>query len=119
MARTKPDPVKPDTPKFAPAITREGREAQVSMLAIDLAEKQIREGVASSQVIVHFLKLASTKEQLEKENLELKNELTKAKTEQIRQAKEIEALYADAIKAMRRYNGDTDDEDEFDEEDIY
>ena len=43
--------------RLKPATTPEGRENEMVSLAIDLAEKQIREGTASSQVITHFLKL--------------------------------------------------------------
>lgn len=120
MPRIKQEPVKPDTPAYAPALTLEAREQQIGMLAIDLAEKQIREGTASSQVITHFLKIVSTREQLEKENVALKNELTKAKTEQIKQTKEIEKLYADAINALRRYGGESEPAEEYiDDEEIF
>ena len=43
-----------------PALTREARENQLIDLAIDQVEKQLREGTASSQVLVHYLKHAST-----------------------------------------------------------
>lgn len=36
-----------------PALTPEARENQLISLASDLAEKQLREGTASSQVITH------------------------------------------------------------------
>lgn len=101
-----------------PALTPEARENQLISLAVDLAEKQLQEGTASSQVITHYLKLGSTKEKIEKEILEKQKELISAKTESIKSAKRIEELYADAIKAMRSYsgqnnlNGDDDDEGE-------
>lgn len=44
-----------------PATTPEARENQLIALAVDLAEKQMREGTASAQVITHYLKLGSTK----------------------------------------------------------
>ena len=50
-----------------PALTPEARENQLISLAVDLAEKQLQEGTASSQVITHYLKLGSTKERIEKE----------------------------------------------------
>jgi len=79
--------------------------------AIDLAEKQLRNGTASSQVITHFLKLGSTTAKLEKEKLELDNEMTKAKTESIRSGKRIEELYMNALNAMKTYSGHRGDED--------
>lgn len=95
-----------------PALTPEARENQLISLAVDLAEKQMREGTASSQVITHYLKLGSSKERLEKEILEQQKELMAAKTEALKSAKRIEELYSEAINAMRRYSGHGDEEDE-------
>lgn len=103
---------KVDTKIMRPALTPEARENQLISLAVDLAEQQLRDGTASSQVISHFLKLGSTKAALEKEKLEKENNLLKAKTESIESAKRVEELYADAINAMKKYNGQ-DDYDEY------
>lgn len=94
-----------------PASTPEGRENQMISLAVDLAERQLREGTASAQVITHFLKLATTREQLEKEKLERENELLRAKTEALESAKRVEELYANALSAMKTYSGQSDDDD--------
>jgi len=74
-------------------------------LAVDLAEKQLAAGTASSQVITHYLKLGSTKERLEKEILEKQKDLITAKTESIQSAKRVEELYINALNAMRSYTG--------------
>lgn len=71
-----------------------------------MAEKQLIEGTASSQVITHYLKLGSSKEKLEKEILEKQKELISAKTESMQSAKRIEELYTQAMNAMRGYRGD-------------
>lgn len=91
--------------KTRAALTPESRENQLISLAVDLAEKQLREGTASSQVISHFLKLGSTKAQVEKELLEKQRDLAAAKTESLKSAKHIEELYSKAVEAMRRYSG--------------
>lgn len=88
-----------------PALTPEARENQMISLAVDLAERQLQEGTASSQVITHYLKLGSMRERLEREKLEEENKLLKARTEQIQSMKRVEELYEDAIKAMRNYGG--------------
>lgn len=88
----------------------EARENQLISLAMDVAEKQLKEGTASSQVITHYLKLGATKEKLENEKLRHENELLKAKTEALKSAARVEELYADAIKAMRMYSGKEDEE---------
>ena len=103
-----------DTKEHAPALTQEARENEMISLAIDLAEKQLAEGTASSSVIVHYLKLGTTKEKLEKEKLRQENELLKAKTEALQSAKRVEELYSDALKAMRMYSGGRLDKDESD-----
>lgn len=87
-----------------PAITPEGRENQMIALAVDLAEKQLMKGTASSQVITHYLKMASTKERIEKEILEKQKELITAKTEAIKSANRVEELYTNALNAMRSYS---------------
>lgn len=93
------------TKKMRPALTPEARENQMIALAVDCAEQQLRDGTASSQVIVHYLKLGSSKERLEKEKLEKENGLLTAKIEAMQSAKASEELYAKAIEAMRRYSG--------------
>lgn len=98
--------------KMRPALTPESRENQLVSLAVDLAEKQLREGTASSQVITHYLKLGSTKYKAEKEKLERENELLRAKTESLQSAKRVEELYEDALKAMKNYSGHGTDEDD-------
>lgn len=95
-----------------PALTPEARENQLIYLATELAEQQLRDGTASSQVITHYLKLGSTKERIEKEILIKQKDLISAKTEALQSAKRIEELYANAISAMRRYSGHSGDEDE-------
>lgn len=96
------------SPKRRPAITPEARENQLISLAVDLAEKQLLEGTASSQVITHYLKLGSTKERIEKEILEKQRELISAKTDALKSQKRTEELYAEALKAMRNYSGQGD-----------
>lgn len=91
--------------KMRPALSPEARENQMISLAVDLAERQLIEGTASSQVITHYLKLGSTKERIEKEILEKQKELIDAKTESLKSAKRVEELYTNALNAMRNYAG--------------
>ena len=88
-----------------PAKTPEERENQLISLASDLAEKQLAEGTASSQVISHFLKLGSSRERLEQQRLSQENHLLQAKADQLASQKRVEELYADALEAMRSYTG--------------
>lgn len=112
MAKTTKTTAAPDRkPSRQPKLTPEARENQMVALAVNLAEQQLRDGTASSQVITHYLRLGSTKERVEKEILELQKDLIKAKTEALESSKRIEELYANAIKAMRVYGG-ADEEEE-------
>ena len=110
MAKVKTsEPVK----KIRPALTPEARENQMISLAVDLAEKQLQEGTASSQVITHYLKLGSMRERLEREKLAEENKLLRARTKSIEEAADMKDLYAKAIKAMQRYSGNGDDDEEY------
>lgn len=97
-------------PRRRRAMDDDTREDQMIALAIDLAEEQLRNGTASSQVITHFLKLGSTKEKLEKQMLEEQVKLVTAKTEALQSAKRIEELYSNALEAMQTYRGVTDEQ---------
>lgn len=111
MAKRKTSNTNP-TKKIRPGTTPEARENQLISLAVDLAEKQLIEGTASSQVITHYLKLGSTKEKIEREILEKQKELIQAKTENLQSAKRIEELYSEAMKAMKTYSGQASPEDD-------
>lgn len=88
----------------APARGADAREAQLITLATNLAEKQLREGTASSQVIAHYLRLGTSRERLEQERLRHENELAQAKTESIRASQKNDALYEEALNAFRSYS---------------
>lgn len=107
----KPKKESTQTLRRPPATTPEARENQLIALAVDLAERQLSEGIASSQVITHYLKLGSTEKRIEKEILQSQNQLLKAKTEAIESAKRVEELYKDALSAMREYGGQKKDDD--------
>lgn len=96
---------KPRRPERPPATTREAREHQLINQAMDLAEQQMAERKASSQVITHFLKLGTVREELERDRLIEENELLRAKVKSLASAEHIEELYANALKAMSTYKG--------------
>lgn len=85
------------------------RETELIAAATDLAEKQIRDGTASAQVITHYLRLGSSRAKLENEKLKTENRLLEAKIDAYESQKNMEKIYQEALDAMRRYSG----EDEF------
>ena len=93
------------TKRIRPASTPEARQNQLISLAIDLVEKRLIEGTASSQETTHFLKLASTKAHLEEQILEKQKDLIEAKTKSLQSTERIEELYKEAMSAFRRYSG--------------
>ena len=99
-----------------PALTPEARENQMIALAVDLAEQQLLDGTASSQVITHYLKLGTTRERLEKEKVENENKLLLAKVKALESAEHNGTMYEAALKAFRAYSGQAVD---YDDSDIY
>ena len=98
-----------------PATTVEGREQQLIALAMEATEKRIRNGTASAQELVHFLKAGSPNAKLERQILEKQKELLEAKTSAIQSQKRVEELYMNALSAMRTYSGSPDKEDEYED----
>lgn len=91
--------------KDAPAMTPEAREQQLIAKAERLAEQKIEDGTASPQIIVHYLRLGSTRNLLEQELLKTKNELEAAKIEAIKSQAKLETMFEEAVSAFTRYSG--------------
>ncbi len=97
-----------------PALNPDVRENQLISLAMDVAEQQMRDGTASPQLISHFLKLGSSRNRYEMRKLQREVDLLEAKKESLESAQRVEAMYAEAMEAMRSYSGHVeDDEDEY------
>lgn len=100
MAERKKKEVKESRPQSSP----EAREQQLVNLAVQLAEKQLRDGTASPSIINHYLKMASRREVIEREILEKQAKLIDAKTQTIVKEKEQEEVARRAIEAMKNYS---------------
>lgn len=99
--------------------TPEGRENRLISMALDLAEERLRNGTATAQEVVHFLKLGSEKSRVEVEKLELEKKLVEAKTENLKAQRDMATMFSDAMAAMKRYRGEEDDIDDYDDEVVY
>jgi hypothetical protein len=97
--------------KTRPAKTPEGRENQLISLAYDLAERQLRDGTASSQVTTQLLKYGSQRERLEREQIQNQNLLLSAKVDQLSSVQRVEELYTEAMAAFREYKGEVVEDD--------
>lgn len=104
----------PEVPKRRAATTPDGRENQLVNLAVDLAERQLRDGTASAQVLSHYLKAGSSREFLEKQRIQMDVKLMQAKQEQLENMAKMDVLYTNAIAAMRGYQGDIQPEEPHD-----
>ena len=92
------------------SMNPDARQNQLISLAEQEAEKRIRNGTASSQIIVHYLELGTSKYKREVQILEHQDELLQAKTDTLRTAKDTKKLYEDAMNVMKKYSGNSDDE---------
>ncbi len=110
MKKVKTSDTQEGVKRIRPALNPDARENQMISLAVDLAEKQLQEGTASSQVITHFLKLGSSKERLEREKLEEENKLLRAKTERLQADQRSDTFYKEVLDAIRLYRGESEEE---------
>ena len=101
----------PDRRKKRKATTAEGRINVLIDMAVDVAEEQLRTKRISSATLNQLLKLATAKDRLELKKLEKEVALLHAKTLSLESVEKQEELFAEAIKAMRTYQGGGDDED--------
>ena len=92
-----------------PAKTAEAREKQLIALAMDLAEERLRNGTATSQEVTHFLKLGTSREELEKEQIRKGTQLMEAKIAALASEKKTEELAQAALQALKEYQGASDD----------
>lgn len=115
MPKKKNDISSTRTRAIRPGLTPESDEQICISLAIDLAKERLMNGTATSQEIVHFLKLASSKNRLEEEKIRLESEVLKAKAEALEASKRSCEMYEEAIKAFKGYSG----QDDYEDEDLY
>lgn len=119
MAKVKNTDTTKSKRQIRPALTPEAREGQLISLAVDMAEEQLMNRTASSQVLTHFLKLATVEKQLELEKLRSDIKVQEAKAKAYDSAEELKEVYAEALKAMRTYSGQNSFEEEDDSYDDY
>lgn len=98
-----------------PVLTPEAEEQQLIHLAYLRTKERLENGTASSQEIVHFLKMGSAQAQIENEKHRMEMELMQAKIESLEAMQRTESAYLDAINAFKLYSGAEDSEDDVDE----
>lgn len=96
-----------------PALSPEAEEDEMIALAVARAKEQLIDGTASSQIIVHYLKMASTEERIKREILEKQKDLIEAKTTNLQNTSRSAEIAQKALDAFRHYSGHGDDDDEY------
>lgn len=97
-----------------PARSPDARNKQLIKLAADEAERRLRNGTASSQMITALLNASSEKTKLEVARLKSDLAVANAKIKQMEAQANSTDMYAKAIEAFRRYSGNRYDEEEED-----
>jgi len=117
MGRRKKSTESGQETKLRPALSPEAWENRQIYLANRLAEQQLMDGTASSQVITHFLKLGTVKAQYEVEKLKAETAKAEAQAEAIKAGKRDAELLEKAMKCFSLYRGKENEDDEgFDDE---
>lgn len=98
-----PEPLQ--TTSILRSSTSEGRENELIDMAYNEVALRISKHEATSAELVHFLKMGSEKERLERSKIEAEMELQRVKAEAIVEARSMEAIAKEAIEAFKRYSG--------------
>lgn len=110
-----------DEPLPPPALTLEGREDQLTHMAYNLVEQRMRDGTASAQETVHFLRAGSREKQMQLEKLRGENEVLLARVKDLESRSSSAELMERALEAFKGYSGATpvDPEEDYFDEDVY
>ena len=97
-------------PKGRPAMSPENREKQLIDMAYSVVEKRLQEGTVTDSLLSQIFRMGSSREKLEKERLKAQNNLAQAKTKAIESTEQITALYEEAMKMLRTYSGQSEED---------
>lgn len=93
--------------KQAPPRTPEEQENIMIGLAMQQAERMLREGNAPVGVVTHFLHLATERERAQVEKVKAEAEMAIAKADYVRMQQKHEQDYQNVVDAFRGYGGNT------------
>ena len=104
------------TRKLPPAQSPEELEKRNIHLAEERAAKMLEEGTAPTSILLHYLKLGTSKAELEKAKLENETKLLTAKTEALESAKDVSKMMEDVMNCIKGYGITAFNENSYDEE---
>lgn len=93
-------------------LSEDDRESYLVSLAKDQAQEQLENGTASSQIVCHYIKAGTVKDQIELEMLKNQSKLIEAKTTSIINAQRTDQIVENALRAFMRYAGKSVDDDD-------
>ena len=102
-------------PRGSSAKTSSAREQEMIALAMDLTERQLRDGTISSQNQNLLVKSGLGRERLERQRLEQENIKLRAQVDQIKAASQSDELLTKVLSALRVYSGQVDSDADTDE----
>ena len=98
-----------DVLRELPPRSENEEEKLAGSYAMDLAMQWLKEGTAPAQIVLHFLKINSQKEQAELEKTRKEIELLEAKKKAIEAEEEQDKKYEEVVRAISYYAGKTDE----------
>lgn len=81
------------------------RERENMFLATELAAKQLRDGTAKAQVVTHYLRMSSPREDIERRMMEAKIALLEGQLAACQNDMATQALIIEALESLREYRG--------------
>lgn len=105
-------------PRKSSARTPEAREQEMINLAMEEAERKLRDGTAPAPLVMMFAKAGLGRERLERQRLEEENVLLRAKVEQIESGAQSNEKLDRVFNALRKYQGHPVEDDD-DDPDLY
>lgn len=92
--------------RLRPGLTPTTDEQQCISMAMDIAKQRLANGTASNSMVLHFLKMASPREEMEREDMRKDLELKDAKIKALEAQVSSEQKWQAAMAAFSRYRGD-------------
>lgn len=102
--------------RSAPALTVDEEEDELVALAVGLAKERLLDKSASNDLVRSIIQFGTVRARLEKEKLRRETELLIAKADAIEQARATEAMFQEAVAAMKSYTYRPEEEEEYDED---
>lgn len=102
---SKNDKQRKTIPKAPAAMDPENRLQQLSGIALDRIEERMLNGKATGAELIFMAKFADPERFFKQDKIATETELLASKKQAIDSGKNTEKLYADAINAMKHYQG--------------